>query len=251
MKKEKRYKISYWSIFVFGLLLALMVPLSVANAADEGSLTIRKFRVEDYENLKESTGHSSDSVNVPEGAETMEGIVYTLEKLLVSTTDTQLTPSTPVDTSFPAMVRTTDENGEAVFENLPLGYYLVTGTIPSGYTAAHDGKFVVRIPNIITDEQGNETTYYDVVVYPKMQRIPDDDKPVPNEPVPQEPTPEEPRAPGAIPGDGSGGKGFASSVKTGDIVRVTGILLLAIASGGIMLVMIRRKKEKRQEMQEI
>ena len=248
MKKEKTYTISKWMLFAFLLLLALIVPSVAANAAQEGTLTIKKFRVEDYENLKDSTGHSSDIGDIPQGAQVIENVVYTLEKLIVSATDTELSISTPIDSNFPARTMTTDANGEAVFTNLPEGYYLITGSAPDGYTSAHDGKFIVRIPNIMIDAQGNETTHYDVVVYPKGQRVPSIDQgPDPNTPKPDESTGDQPRTdnpPGSGDGDagtGTSGKGFAGGVKTGDLVRFTGIFLLVLASVGIIVVLIRRE----------
>ena len=171
VKREKRNKISYSSMFVALLLLALIVPFKEAQATQEGSITVKKFRVEDYENLRESTGQSSDMTNVPTGAQTIAGVEFTLEKLLVGSTDTNVTPSTPIDTSFPKRRQTTDIQGETIFTNLPEGYYLITETILPGHTAHNEGKFVVKIPNMIRDAQGNETISYDVVVYPKGERI--------------------------------------------------------------------------------
>ena len=169
MKRKNTYTISYWTMFALLLLLVLIVPSMAANAA-EGTLTVKKFRVEDYANLRESTGHSSDITDVPQGAQTIEGVVYTLEKLNVNATDINVTISTPVDASFSARTETTDINGEAHFASLPRGYYLVAGSIPSGYTTRAE-KFVVRIPNTILDANGNETTHYDVVVHPKGEKI--------------------------------------------------------------------------------
>jgi len=171
MKKKKEHKISYWSICIIGLLLALMVPSMAAKAAKEGTLTIKKFRVEDYENLKQSTGQSSDITNVPGNSETIAGVEFQINKLLVKSTDKQVTTSTPVDSSFPTRVGKTDTKGEVTFEKLPEGYYLVSEHLPRGYTSLDAGKFVVRIPNKTIDASGNESTNYDVVVYPKGHRV--------------------------------------------------------------------------------
>jgi len=171
MKRESRYKISYRTILVAFLLLALIVPSMAAQAAREGTLTIQKFRVEDYANLRESTGQSSDITDVPEGAQTIEGVEYTLEKLLVGTVDEEVNIFTPVDTSFPARVAVTNSRGETSFTNLPEGYYLITGNMPSGHSAQYGGKFVVRIPHVVIDANGNKTTNYDVTVYPKGQQV--------------------------------------------------------------------------------
>jgi len=171
MKREKRAKVSDWSIFIVLLLLALMIPSLAASAAREGTLTIQRFRVEDYENLRESTGQSSDMTNVPTGAQTMEGIAFQVEKLLVSATATDVTTDTAVDSTFQARVQSTDAQGRTRFTGLPEGYYLVTERSQSGQLAQGSGRFVVKIPNTVVDASGNETTDYDVVVYPKGQSI--------------------------------------------------------------------------------
>jgi len=170
MKRENRYTISYRTMFVILLLLALIVPSQAANAALEGTLTIQRFRVEDYENLRESTGQSSDIANVPSGAQSLEGVTYQVEKLQVASTDTQVTTATAVDASFPLQVGVTNAGGEATFSDLPEGYYLVRERTPSGHTT-HTSAFVVQIPHTIVDADGNETTNYRVVVYPKGQQV--------------------------------------------------------------------------------
>ena len=171
MKKEHVYKRLYRNLFVALLLLALIVPSVTAQAAtEEGTLTIKKFRVEDYANLQESTGQRSDEQNVPTGAQTIADVEFQLEKLVVGASDTRVDISTLVDSSFPAKKATTNASGEAKFEGLEKGYYLVTQSVANGHSA-HDERFVVRIPHISRDASGNATTNYDVVVYPKGQRV--------------------------------------------------------------------------------
>ena len=171
MKRKIRYKRLDITLFVALLLLALMVPSVVADAAAEGTLTVRKFRVEEYENLRESTGQSSDMTDVPVGAQRIEDVAFIIQKLLVSSSDTQVTVQTPIDTSFTARAQRTDANGETIFTSLPEGYYLVEETIPSGHSAPNAGKFVVKIPHTVFDSNGNKSTNYDVVVYPKGTKV--------------------------------------------------------------------------------
>jgi len=170
MKRKKSYPIFAWSMFITLLLLALMMPSMAAHAAIEGSLTVKRFRVEEYQNLQNSTGQSSDMTAVPTSAEILEGITFQLERLLVGNNDTHVNASTPVDSTFAAKRQVTDVSGETTFTNLPEGYYLVSEITQTG-EFAHTGKFVVRIPNVIKDANGNEVTNYDVVVYPKGQKI--------------------------------------------------------------------------------
>jgi Predicted outer membrane protein len=170
MKRKKRCYSSEWFILIGLLLLALIVPSMAAQAAREGTITVKRFRVEDYQNLQDSTGQSSDMTAVPAEAQKVEGIVFQLERLLISSDDAQVSIFTPIDTAFPAIRKATDISGETTFANLPEGYYLVSEITAIG-EVAHTGKFVVRIPNITKDANGNEVTTYDVIVYPKGQKL--------------------------------------------------------------------------------
>ena len=90
--------------------------------------------------------------------------------MLVSSTDTQVTPATAIDTAFPAQTNITDNTGKAIFDDLPEGYYLVSELLQNG-EVAHTSRFVVCIPNVTKDASGNEVTNYDVTVYPKGQQV--------------------------------------------------------------------------------
>ena len=175
MKRKNKEKVSYRPILAAFLLLALILPSLPVQAGNNGSITIQRFRVEDYQNLQDSTGQSSDSNHVPIGAQSIAGICYQLNKLLVNSTDIQVTPSAPVDHSFSARIETTDNTGKAIFGTsadgyLPDGYYLVSELLQNGQVA-HTSRFVVRIPNIVTNADGNVTTNYAVMVYPKGQEV--------------------------------------------------------------------------------
>jgi|GEM_PF-841911 len=175
MQKKNKEKVSYRLTLVIVLLLAFILPSLTAQATNNGSITIQRFRVEDYRNLQDSTGQRSDHDNVPVEAQVIAGISYQLNKLLVSDTDTQVTTSTPVDSSFQARIEVTDNTGKAVFGTLsqgylPEGYYLVSELLQNGQVA-HTGRFVVRVPHLVTDMQGNVTTNYAVMLYPKGQEV--------------------------------------------------------------------------------
>ena len=170
MNIQRRNKSSYWIGAIF-LLLAFIVLSVNAYASQMGSLTVRKFSVENYENLKEATGQASDNVNIPEGAKTIEGVNFSIEKLWVGISDVNVTNSTPVDPSFPKVCQTTDASGETIFNNLPEGYYLVTEEIPDGFDALGNGAFIIRIPMEVTDTQGNKSDLYNVTFYPKNREI--------------------------------------------------------------------------------
>ena len=171
VKMDKIFKISYGFSFVLAILLAFTLIKLPVVAASEGSLTIRKFDVNRYENLKESTGSVSDEANLPADAKAMADVEFKIEKLLVAQEDTEVTAANPIDTSFTARSKRTDNSGEVVFENLPIGYYLVSEVIPDGYDSPEDGKFVVAIPIVTKDSQDQKVYNYDVTVYPKNSKI--------------------------------------------------------------------------------
>ena len=170
MKIQRGNKSSYW-IIVLVILLAFIVPDVSVYASQMGSLTVKKFSVENYENLKEATGQASDSANVPTDAKTIADVAFSIEKLVVGVVDTTVNISNPVDPSFTKLRQTTDANGETTFTNLPEGYYLVTEEIPGGFDALDMGKFIVKIPMEITDGQGNKSDLYDVTFFPKNRTI--------------------------------------------------------------------------------
>lgn len=131
-----------------------------------GSLTIHKFRVEDYANLQEGTGSSTDSDNLSDDAEKLSNVQFKIEKLLLAA-DEEPTLSSTIDTKFTTITKATDGNGEIVFSDLEKGFYIVTEVLPEGYSAESE-KFLVKIP---TDGEGatvkDSNWNYDVHVYPK------------------------------------------------------------------------------------
>lgn len=162
-------KITYISgIALMVLLTCLIFSKSVIAAPKEsGSLTIKKFSVVDYENLKEANGQASDVQDVPEGAEALENIEFSIERLEVAETAEEVTVNTPKDTGFTKQSGRTDGNGELCFGSLAAGYYLVTETLRGDYTSPDEGGFIVKIPMRVKDVGGTEYDEYNVTVYPK------------------------------------------------------------------------------------
>ena len=241
MKRKERYKISYWFSLALGLLLVFVLQCTVVKAAETGTLTIRKFQVENYENLKQSTGQERDKDDIPADAKVIADIEFKVEKLSVDVrngdSSQEITPSTPIDTSFSAIIKYTDNAGEAKFSNLEEGYYLVTETIPEEYSARGAGKFVVSIPIKSTDASGNTTVNYDVVVYPKNQKSAiDETKDGPTSPS---------LTPTVKPTD-DGKSAPAGNVRTGDNTQIFGLTLLVIASLGIVIAVLKRRKANDQ-----
>ncbi|MCL2106823.1 MAG: SpaH/EbpB family LPXTG-anchored major pilin [Oscillospiraceae bacterium] len=148
------------STLVLAVLLAAIIgggcPAAASPPSPEGSITIHKFRVDSYDNLKEGTGSQSDSANIPADAEKLAGIYFRLEKLRAEQGETP-GPDSPRDSAFEAIEKATDTNGELVFPRLAEGLYLVTELLPECCIAQSE-KFLIQIP--MEDN-------YDVHVYPK------------------------------------------------------------------------------------
>ena len=279
---------SYGLIFILALLLAVTLNVVMINATPtKGSITIRKFDVNRYENLKESTGQASDEANLPSQAIKMADVEFKVEKLLVGAGVTNVTPETPVDPTVTARIKQTDSEGVAIFDELELGYYLVTETIPSEYSSPEDGQFIIAIPIVIEDSNGTKTANYDVVVFPKNQKNPDDAGIGPIAPDDDDIEPIAPDDHGIGPGDNgiiptppigndiimtptppsnstssvtpsasvtsSGGQpgvgnasqtaGYAMSAKTGDLNSIAGVIVLMIASSGMIMSIVKRRKD--------
>lgn len=78
------------------------------------------------------------------------------------------TPGAPELGTDAAVERTTDSNGELVFDDLPIGLYLVQETeTPAGVTPS--APFMVALP--LTDPSNQSNWLQDVYVYPKNSRI--------------------------------------------------------------------------------
>ena len=285
---SKIIKKSYGLIFILAILLAFTLNVvSVIAAPTKGSLTIRKFDVNRYENLKESTGQASDESNLPSQAIKMADVEFKVAKLLVAAGATNVTPETPVDPIFTARIKQTDNEGVAIFDDLELGYYLVTETIPAEYTSPEDGQFIIAIPIVTEDSNGTKTANYDVVVFPKNQKNPDDAGIGPIAPDDDDVGPIAPDDHGIGPGDdgiiptppigndimmtptppsnstssvtpsasvtSSGGQpgvghasqtaGYAMSAKTGDLNSIAGLIVLMIASSGMIMSIVKRRKD--------
>ena len=134
---------------------------------------------------------------------------------------------------------TTDQNGQASIRAIGAGtYYLVETQAPTGYH-----KLTEPIEVTVSNDPRNNITNLEISnTQDGTLGTPSDQS---NEPGNQQGNNNSPGT-----GDGSGGKGVAGGVKTGDVVRMTGILLLVIASVGVVIVIIRKEKQE-VEIQEI
>lgn len=153
-------------------LTVLGGALPASAAADDvepgriGSITVHKFAEPET-----ATGLSHDGTVVDTaGLTPLEGVEFTVAQVndvdlstaAGWTAAAALTPATATDVTFVDAIAT-DEDGVALFADLPIGVYLVSETDPgSNSVAIEAAPFLVSIP-IVADD----AWLYDVHVYPK------------------------------------------------------------------------------------
>lgn len=160
-----------------GILLSGLMAVPVMAAPGDfpksdqtGKITIHSFQVDDYDNLRESTGAGIDQDNLPGDAAALQNVSFSIQRLDDSE-GKAVSVQTPVDESFPKRTGVTDANGQLVFSELPKGYYLITQKALAGYTT-QASAFVVMLPMRSLDGSGNAVYNYDVHVYPKSTADP-------------------------------------------------------------------------------
>lgn len=173
-------------------------PTTNASTIDvdkKGSITIHKYVMESVDGANKKP-NAEDGQAIPEGAEKIEGVGFTIYQVMDATelTAYYAGESTVENVTVDTYVKTvtegtetkkvvqknnenvteycneqfTDENGVTTFSNLPVGLYVVMETTkPTAVTAAVE-PFLVSIPMTrIATEGANKEWLYDVHVYPK------------------------------------------------------------------------------------
>ena len=155
-------------------------PWSTAGSQLKGTITIHKkddttqkgiegaeFTIQKVTNIKtgdkDTKGLNVDLTSVDGWTE----LAKKVKQLNASPLDESLLTSTAVGTP-----QTTDTNGDAKFENLDLGLYLVKETTPpTGYTS-DVVPFFMTVPEITREKSATNNTYtYDVEVTPKNHNV--------------------------------------------------------------------------------
>ena len=134
-----------------------------------GSITIHKY---EYNGEKGKTGTGEDNQIPPEGATALAGVKFKITKIAELNdyygTDAKAFPTVEQAKTMTSIgtpiVQITDENGEAKFNNLSLGLYLVQETEAPAQITGKVGDFLVSVPMTNADE---DDWLYDVHVYPK------------------------------------------------------------------------------------
>ena len=175
----KRMKKILTGLLTLAMTLSMMTMTAFAagpsakmptiDETKKGSITIHKY---EYNGSEGTAGTGNVENTMPDGATALAGVKFKITKIAelsdyygadakafptVEQAKTMTSIGTPI-------VQITDENGEAKFNNLSLGLYLVQETDAPAQITGKVGDFLVSIPMTNADE---DDWLYDVHVYPK------------------------------------------------------------------------------------
>lgn len=159
------------SILLTFVLMFSTLPTILANAVskDKGSLTIHKYEQEKAPEVG-LNGNGSGDQDVPKDAKPLAGVTFEIKQIASFdkiTTDGKIIKEnvTPITNAKPIQL-TTNEKGEAIFKDLPLGRYEVKEVAGPPHVNLNPNTYTVDIP--MTNESGNVLNY-DVHIYPKNE----------------------------------------------------------------------------------
>ena len=173
-------KLGTW-LLMLAMMLNVFAGMALpANAAEDddrtGSIQITKYQItkqEEYDALtKRADGNPLPEDELPP-YDVLPGVTFTLQRVNYSSGMSVEAPD--IDTSFPKVTKITDENGQASFEGLARGVYLLTEEstkdVPDDVEVKNTMKPVlvqIPMPNEVhkTDKDAPEFLW-DIYVYPK------------------------------------------------------------------------------------
>lgn len=162
--------------------LTPIVDVSQIDSSKKGKVIIHKYETPEgaAQPSTNGTGYSTDVANVPSGSLPLNGATFKLTKV------DEISPTyfTPTGTALPTVAQAkaktainmytqttatvtlngTQQSGIAIFDNLPLGIYLVQETSSPAHVIEKVADFVISVPS--TNKDRNEWKY-DFDVYPK------------------------------------------------------------------------------------
>lgn len=151
------------------LLFSLILPSGIVqadgkDARSTGTLTVHKYEQEPEAGAGEEGDGSADQ-QIPEDAEPLEGVEFTITMTHKYNPDADTWTEVSEGASKKGV---TDSNGKYTFQNLELGRYEVKETNGPDHVNLHEGTFIVDIP--MTSDDGTSVNY-DVHIYPKNETI--------------------------------------------------------------------------------
>ncbi|WP_420685890.1 SpaH/EbpB family LPXTG-anchored major pilin [Bacillus cereus] len=160
-----------FSILLTFVLMFSTLPNFLVHAAskDKGSLTIHKYEQEKAPDVGLNSNGSTDQ-EVPADAKPLAGVTFEIKQIASFekiTSDGKIVKENvkPVNNAKPIQL-TTNENGEAVFKDLPLGRYEVKEIAGPPHVNLNPNTYTVDIP--MTSANG-DVLNYDVHIYPKNE----------------------------------------------------------------------------------
>ena len=178
-------------LLAFATAIALVATMAVGTTTAQalqdggqtapGSITVHKYKTQTASNIP---GTGADSQSVPYGAEPLSGVQFTLYQLdtakvegavqgvdavkaAPATADVSTFLTAYQDATASPIVKTTDQNGEAVWGSLPFAYYLLVETSAGTDTVEAAVPSIVTVPYAQQATGGSTTFVKDVHVYPK------------------------------------------------------------------------------------
>ncbi|WP_416829262.1 SpaA isopeptide-forming pilin-related protein [Ectobacillus polymachus] len=163
---------------IFNIMLAFVLTLSmlpnlIANAESEskekGSLTIHKYEQE-KDGDKGVEGDGSANQTIPDGVKPLPGVTYEIKQIAsfekISNEGKIVKENVKPVTNGKTITITTNDKGEAVFKELPLGRYEVKEISGPAHVNLNPNTYTVDIP--MTNKNG-DVLNYDVHIYPKNE----------------------------------------------------------------------------------
>lgn len=171
IKREIRHMKKIFSMLLIFVLTFSMLPSMYASADSRsaGTLTIHKYEQE-KEGQPGEGGDGSANQTVPSDAKTLPGVTFEIKQIesfeKIANDGTVAKESVkPIANAKPIQV-TTNEKGEVVFPDLPLGRYEVKEVVGPAHVNLNPNTYTVDIP--MTDKEGKGLNY-DVHMYPKNE----------------------------------------------------------------------------------
>lgn len=178
MKIKKNFK------SILGVVLCLMLSLGTVTTSaitsnegtvlpdpsKKGSITIHKYAMDQLPNPGTPASGLEDENQVPEGAEPLEGVTFTIERVVEDKDGTLIFDNIKysIDKLFEAQEITTGNDGAtkgiAKISELEQGVYLVTEKENAGVLEKGE-PFIVSIP--MAHPTNQNSWLYDIHVYPK------------------------------------------------------------------------------------
>lgn len=161
---KRIYSLFLICVLAFSTVMNMTVS---AESKSTGTLTIHKY--EQGKDAKPGVeGNGKEGQNVPEGAKPLKGVTFEIKRIasFEQTNDGKVAKESIEDVTENAITKVTDENGEAVFQNLPLGRYEVKAINGPEHIELDKSTFIVDIP--MTSADGKDLNY-DVHIYPKNE----------------------------------------------------------------------------------